>query len=323
MVIRWGIIGCGSVAESKSGPSLMNAPGSALVAVASRRPRSAQEFAERHGIEHWYNSPSELIAAPEVDAVYIATPPSSHCEYALAVARIGKPCCVEKPMAMDSGEALRMINAFTSAGTPLFVSYYRRSLPRFEAIRDLMASNRIGAPVHVEWHLRRTPSLADPDKDWRLNPKESPGGRFDDLACHGLDLFDYLIGPIAEATGIQSNLQREHGVPEAVSAGWIHACGTTGNGSWLFNAPFRRDEARIIGTQGEIAFSVFDEAPVRVETGTESFCLNIDTPIPIQICHVERMCRQISGGLEHPSTGMSAARTVDIMSRILNPIQSN
>ena len=128
---RWGIIGCGDVTEVKSGPGFQKADRSALVAVMRRDLAKAQDYARRHGVPRAYDRAGALIDNPEVDAVYIATPPSSHCELALAVAAAGKPCLVEKPMAMNHGECLRMTEAFAAGRVPLWVAYYRRALPRF------------------------------------------------------------------------------------------------------------------------------------------------------------------------------------------------
>src|SRR5262245_1147407 len=124
--IRWGMIGCGDVTEVKSGPALQNAGGSTLLAVASRTQPKAQDFAGRHGVPRVHADADDLIGDQDVDAVYIATPPSSHCKLALKAAAAGKPCLVEKPMALNHGECLRMIEAFAGAGTPLWVAYYRR-----------------------------------------------------------------------------------------------------------------------------------------------------------------------------------------------------
>jgi len=116
---RWGIIGCGDVTEVKSGPGFQQATGSALVAVMRRDLSKAQDYARRHGVPRAYNSADALISDPEVDAVYIATPPSSHCELTLAVAAAGKPCLVEKPMARNHAECERMVAAFRASETSI------------------------------------------------------------------------------------------------------------------------------------------------------------------------------------------------------------
>src|SRR5262245_58209728 len=136
--VRWGIIGCGDVTEVKSGPGFQKAQGSELVAVMRRDGTKAADYAGRHAVPRWYDDAERLINDPEVDAVYVATPPGSHLEYALRVARASKPCYVEKPMARSYAECRRMIEAFEKAGLGLFVAYYRRMLPRFVRAKELI-----------------------------------------------------------------------------------------------------------------------------------------------------------------------------------------
>ena len=129
--IGWGIIGCGSVTEVKSGPGFQLAQGSKLVAVMRRNGQLARDYARRHNVPRWYDDAQALIDDPQVDAVYIATPPDSHAAYTMAAARAGKPIYLEKPMARSVAECRRMRQACREAGVPLFVAYYRRALPRF------------------------------------------------------------------------------------------------------------------------------------------------------------------------------------------------
>ena len=136
--VRWGIIGCGDVTEVKSGPGFQKARNSELVAVMRRNAKLAEDYAIRHGVSRWYDNADALIHDPGVDAVYIATPPDSHKDYALAVARAGKPAYVEKPMALNYSECLAMIQAFEQAGVPLFTAFYRRALPRFLKIKSML-----------------------------------------------------------------------------------------------------------------------------------------------------------------------------------------
>ena len=318
-VVRWGMIGCGSVTEKKSAPAYRVAAGSELVAVASRRAASARAYATKHGIGRVFDDPAELIRSPDVDAVYIATPPSSHLAYALAVAEAGKPCCVEKPIALSGEEAAEMVSAFEGAGCPLFVAYYRRSLPRFAQVGRWIASGRIGEVRHVHWTLTRPPAPADlaGKGGWRTDRNEAPGGYFDDLACHGLDLFDFLIGPIAFATGVTRNQASLYEVPDAVAASWSHSNGATGTGLWNFAAFARSDEVRIIGSEGEIQLSIFEDAPVVLDTSFGREVSEMENPQPIQLHHVENMVRHLSGEDRHPSSGESAARTARVMDWIL------
>jgi predicted dehydrogenase len=313
------MIGCGAVTERKSAPAYSQVSGSKLVAVAARRSSAAKAYAERQGIQLVFDDIGELIRSAEVDAVYIATPPSSHLALALQVADAGKPCCVEKPLAMSYTEAVRMVKAFEAAGQPLFVAYYRRSLPRFTQVKRWIDAGEIGDIRHIHWSLARTPSLSDlsGDANWRTDVKEAPGGYFEDLACHGLDLFDYFAGPICEASGVSRNQQELYGVPDTVAASWAHAGGATGSAFWNFGAFQQTDEVAITGAKGGIRFAVFDEAPVVLETISDPQALDIPNPDPIQLHHVEDMIQHLAGTSTHPSTGESAARTEWVMDQIL------
>lgn len=317
--IRWGMVGCGAVTEVKSGPAFRLAAGSDLVAVASRRADRARDYAARHGVPHVFDDVDALIACSEVDAVYIATPPASHLELALRVAEAGKPCCVEKPMAMDHAECQRMVAAFEARGLPLFVSYYRRSLPRFAQIKAWLDEGLVGEVRATRWDLARPPSPRDTSgaANWRTDPDQSPGGYFSDLASHGLDLLQHLLGDIQFAAGTAINQQGLYRAEDAVAACWRFASGALGTGSWIFGGDRRVDEAVITGSRGTIRFPVFEDAPVRIESGGGERAVAIAHPAPIQLHHVENMVRHLLQGKPHPSTGREAAKTAWVMDRIL------
>src|SRR5262249_27928472 len=146
-IVRWGIVGCGDVTEVKSGPGFQKARDSALVAVMRRDAAKAADFAKRHNVPRWYADADQLIGDPEVDAVYIATPPGTHEFYAMKVLAAGKPCYIEKPMSRNAAEARRITDAFAKKGIPLFVAYYRRAMPRYEKVRDLLKLGVLGRPI--------------------------------------------------------------------------------------------------------------------------------------------------------------------------------
>ena len=142
--VRWGMIGCGDVTEVKSGPGFYKAENSTLVAVMRRNGELAADYAQRHGVPRWHDDANAILEAPDIDAVYVATLTDSHCDYVLRCAAAGKPVYVEKPMAMDSIQCEQMVAACRAANVPLWVGYYRRALPRFLAVRDLVESGAIG-----------------------------------------------------------------------------------------------------------------------------------------------------------------------------------
>ena len=219
--IRWGMIGCGSVTERKSAPAYQQVEGFALHGVFNRTLAKAENYSARHGVPHVFASAEALIHSPEIDAVYIATPPDSHEAYALEVARAGKPCCIEKPMAPDHAACVRIRDAFAARGLPLFVAYYRRSLHRFRQVRAWLDEGAIGKLRHVHWTLTKPATPADlADDNWRVDAAVAPGGYFDDLASHGLDLFCWLLGEIEDAAGFAVNQQRRYSAADAVTGCW-------------------------------------------------------------------------------------------------------
>lgn len=322
--IRWGMIGCGAVTERKSGPAFYQTPGSRLAGLWNRSRAPAENYASRHPVERVFATLDDLLNNPEIDAIYIATPPASHLDLALRVAAAGKPCCVEKPIANSTSDARAMIAAFEDAGLPLFVSYYRRSLPRFLQVKSWIDAGHLGALTSVEWTLTRTPRPADDDLPWRLDPRQAPGGLFDDLACHGLDLFDHLLGPLDTVTDRTVEPASTERVPLRISADWTHANGVLGHGRWDFAAPERIDAVVLQGRNGSIRFSVFEDEPIIIETATLRECLDIPNPDPIQGPHVANLVRALNDGWTHPSTATSAVRTMRTSEWILtgqDPIQ--
>lgn len=315
--IRWGIIGCGDVTEVKSGPALYKARNSALVAVMRRNPDKARDYAERHRVPRWYSRADELINDPDVDAVYIATPPDTHAYYTIQAARAGKPVYVEKPMARNYSECLAMRSACIRAEVRLFVAYYRRALPAFLKVKSLVEEGTIGAVRFVSILLCQ-PASEDPnDLPWRVVPAISGGGYFFDLASHQLDLLDFVIGPIAQASGHATNQAGLYRAEDAVAASFIFESGALGVGNWNFAAPLSRDQIEIVGDQGRITFSTFAFTPVELETdaGVETFAFN--PPEHIQQPLIQTVVDALLTRDTCPSTGLTAARTSLIMDQII------
>ncbi len=177
-IIRWGIIGCGAVTEVKSGPAYQKTAGFELSAVMRRDGKLAQDYAKRHQVARFSDNAEDIINADDIDAVYIATPPDSHKHYALLVAAAGKPCCIEKPLAPSYQESLAIEKAFKEAGVPLFVAYYRRSLPRFNKVKSLLDSGAIGQARHISWQLSKPANAIDTsgEYNWRTDKTIAPGG---------------------------------------------------------------------------------------------------------------------------------------------------
>jgi predicted dehydrogenase len=318
--IRWGIIGCGDVTEAKSGPGFQKADNSALVAVMRRNGELARDYARRHGVPRWYDDAEALIHDPDVDAVYIATPPSSHKDYAMMSARAGKPVYVEKPMALSFAECQAMIEACRIAGVPLFVAYYRRALARFLKVKQLIETGAIGDVRFVSVTLYQPlikGELTPQTLPWRVIPEIAGGGLFVDLAAHMLDFLDLLLGPIRDVQGYAANQARRYPAEDIVSGTFVFESGVHGVGTWCFSAFERRDHTEIVGTAGKIAYSTFDAQPLALTTPTGVTDIPIEYPAHIQQPLIQSIVDELNGVGTCPSTGESAARTSWVMDRML------
>ncbi|WP_276168252.1 Gfo/Idh/MocA family protein [Zobellia alginiliquefaciens] len=318
--IRWGILGCGNVTEVKSGPAYQKTEGFEVTAVMRRDEAKAADYAKRHGVAKYYSDAEALINDPEVDAVYIATPPDSHKLYALKVAAAGKPCCIEKPMASSYEESLEIENAFEDKSLPLFVAYYRRSLPRFLKVKEWLDADKIGEVRHIRWFLGKPANAVDlsGEYNWRTDAKVAPAGYFDDLASHGLDLFAFLLGDFESASGTAVNQQGLYTAKDAITGHWFHENGITGSGTWNFGTQQREDSVEIYGSEGKISFSVFEDADVVLENEMGEKRLFIEHPKHVQQFHVENLKADLLEGQRHPSTGKTALHTSWVMDSILD-----
>jgi 1,5-anhydro-D-fructose reductase (1,5-anhydro-D-mannitol-forming) len=314
--IRWGILGVGDVTEVKSGPALQQAEGSALVAVMRRTGHLAEDYARRHGVPRWYDRAEALIADPEVNAIYIATPPGSHEELALAVARAGKPAYVEKPMARTHAECQRMVEAFAARGLPLFVAYYRRALPRFLKVKAALDAGRIGSLSSVSYRYDRPRHHGS--LPWRLVPEHAGGGLFVDLGSHALDLLDHLIGPLQDVSGDAIRASKEQGSAEDVVAMRFRAQGgALGVALWNFAGHACEDWLELFGTEGRIAFNVFGDEPIRAELRSGEERWELPNPRHIQAPLIQSIVDELRGLSRCPSTGVTAARTSRAMDTVL------
>ncbi|MET0637580.1 MAG: Gfo/Idh/MocA family oxidoreductase [Chitinophagaceae bacterium] len=269
--INWGIIGSGDVTEIKSGPAFNKVAGSSLQAVMRRDEAKVKDYANRHGVASWYTNANELIHDPRVNAIYIATPPSSHLEYALAAIRAGKPVYVEKPMTLNAGEAKKMAAAASRAGVKLTVAHYRRAQPYFLKIRELLDKNRIGAIRTVSIELNKTllnkSQLKATGNKWRVDPAIAGGGLFNDLAPHQLDILYTLFGEAKKISGLAINQAGVYPSPDLVTATILFDSNIVFSGTWCFSASstIERDTCTITGDTGSINFSFFGKAPIVLE----------------------------------------------------------
>ena len=316
--IRWGIIGCGQVCEEKSGPAFKQADGSSLVAVMRRNKNLAADYAHRHQVKKWYDDAQKLVDDPEVTAVYIATPPSSHKDYTIAVANAGKPVYVEKPMALNYSECQEMIQACKKNDVPLFVAYYRRALPRFVKIKSLLDNGAIGETrfANVTFYQKTAPDDLQGAHNWRVDPNIAGGGYFYDLACHSIDLLQFFFGEIKTVKGYASNQQKLYNAEDTVSGLLLFENQIHVSYIWNFNAYSHLDRTEIVGNKGKITFSTFDNNPIILEDeqGIQQF--DIEHPQHIQQPLIQTIVDELHGKGHSPSTGLTAAKTNWVMDSV-------
>lgn len=320
MTIRWGIIGCGRVCEVKSGPALYKAAGSEVSIVMRRHRGLAEDFARRHGIRRFTDDAAEVIADPTVDAVYVATRPDTHADYARAVAAARKPCLVEKPMARSAVECRRMLEAFAVAERPLFVAYYRRALPRFVQLNRLLSEGAIGKVVSVHHTLKKhAPNIAAGEPvPWRFDAASAGGGLFLDLGSHVFDLLDFLFGPIADVSGYAVNRDRSLLVEDTVVAAFRFESGVLGSVSHQFASGIREDKLEVVGESGQISCTVFGDEPLELCNSEGSDSVPVEHPAHVHLPLVETIVAELSGGPACPSRADSALRTAAVMDKILD-----
>ncbi len=315
--IKWGIIGVGDVCEVKSAPAMQKVAGSSIQIVMRRDEDKARDYARRHEIAEWTTNAEEVLHHPEVNAVYIATPPAYHASYTIKAALAGKPVYVEKPMALNHLECQQMIEACNTAEVPLFVAYYRRALPHFLKVKELLEKKVIGDIrfVKIELFQSLDPSIVATGTDWRVNPDIAGGGYFHDLASHQLDLLDFLFGSIKSAKGYASNQAKKYDADDIVAGVFEFGSGMMGSGVWCFTvAPNDSlDRVVIYGSKGNIEFSTFGDADVKLVTEKSSETCQFEMPKHIQQPLIEQVVDELRGTGTCISPGVSAARANQVM----------
>lgn len=319
-MIRWGIIGCGDVTEIKSGPAFNKVPNSKLVAVMRRNELLLKDYADRHQVPLTFTNAQALIAHPEIDAIYIATPPHVHEQYAIEALQAGKMVYVEKPMSTSVAACLHMQEVANELNGKLVVAHYRRKLPLFLKVKELLAQNSIGkiTDVQITMHKKAAPA-AFYENNWRVEKSIAGAGLFYDLAPHQLDLVFYYFGSALSCNGYAYNKAGLYTVEDTV----LGAMKLTGDinftGDWCFAIDHNKekDEFKIIGTEGIISFPVFGHTVSIYKNGTVQQ-LEFDPPQHIQQPFIENVVSYFLGRSNNPCTTQDALHSMMAMEKFVN-----
>jgi predicted dehydrogenase len=251
---RWGVVGPGAIATGFADAMKMVESGQ-IVAVASRSAERADAFADRFGISARYGDYAALAEDPDVEAVYVATPQSRHMDDTLAFLRAGKHVLCEKPFALNTHEARRMVDEARRQGLFLMEAIWSRFLPAYRALVEVVGSGRIGEPLLVEadFGFRRP---VDPEH--RLFRLDLGGGGLLDLGIYPLQLSMLLLGPVERVAA--EGVIGETGVDEHVVAVLRHA----GGGLGVTKSALRVNmtcTARVSGSEGVVSIPALMHCP--------------------------------------------------------------
>jgi predicted dehydrogenase len=319
-IVNWGIIGCGDVCEVKSGPAFNKVSNSKLVAVMRRNADKAKDFAQRHGVPKFYSDAVELINDEEVNAIYIATPPSSHETYLEMALKSGKPVYVEKPISISAESVERMIAMKKLYNGKVSVAHYRRSLPLFNKIKELINEQAIGKMKLILLKTLQPPVskiITHTEDNWRINPEISGGGLFHDLSPHQLDILYWIFGEPKSVNVIVANQGKQYNAPDHTMVNLEFADDIYFNGVWNFNVAesAKDDSCEIIGDKGKIRFSFFRIGTIELITENDSEVFEEEYPVSIQQPHINNVVKHFRGEGVNPCTLEEALVTMKIMEK--------
>ncbi|MGJ8716020.1 MAG: Gfo/Idh/MocA family protein [Maribacter stanieri] len=318
--INWGIIGCGDVAEVKSGPAFQKVPHSNLISVMRRNEEKAKDFAKRHHVSHWTSNAEDILNNDDINAVYIATPPSSHLTYTLRALEAGKHVYLEKPMALDAIEAQQITNVLGNSTGKLTMAHYRRKLPAFLKVKELLDINSIGDIIHVDLQVLQSKKelfVSDAKDNWRIQPEVSGGGYFYDLAPHHIDLMIHFFGPIEKILGLTKPTNRNANVEEIVNGIISFENGIQFRGIWNFNAAEinEKDECIIYGTNGRIKFSFFGSEVV-LKRNNEEQTFSFTNPNHVQEPMIANTVDYFLGKDKNPCTAEDGLMVMETLGKL-------
>ncbi|AYB35658.1 Gfo/Idh/MocA family protein [Chryseolinea soli] len=319
--IAWGIIGCGDVCEIKSGPAFSKVEGSKLVAVMRRDVEKAEDFARRHHVARFYGDAHELINDKAVNAIYVATPPSTHEYYTEEALKAGKPVYVEKPVTVNAASCERMIALTKKYNNKVSVAHYRRALPLFKTVKSLLEKETIGNIRLVRISVLQQPNhkYTNAEHAWRLNPDLAGGGLFHDLSPHQLDILCWLFGEPKFSTGRSFNQSKAYQAPDITSVELGFEKDILMQGVWAFNVAenSREDVCEIIGDRGKLRFSFFTNSDLQVITATGTQVMPMEFPVNIQLPMIEAVTKYFRGEGANPCSLEEALVSMRIMDRTL------
>ncbi len=253
MKIKWGVIGCGGIADRRTLPGMMLAKNAELIAVMDANKAAADACREKYNAKYAFDKMEDVLAIDEIQAVYIASPVFCHKEQAMAAADAGKDILIEKPVGLTAAEAEEIAAYCKTKGVKLGVGFMMRFHAYHQAMHEIVASGKIGEIVSARAQL--TCWYPEMENCWRQDMKLSGGGAMMDMGVHCVDLIRYITGlEVTEAAGICGNQVFKYSVEDAGGVIMKLSNGAIAYVDANFNIPDAAAKCKIefYGTKGSI-----------------------------------------------------------------------
>ena len=263
--LRWGLIGCGDIAQKRVAPALRDSPQCDLIAVSRSQSQLLEPFARQFGAKKCYSDWREMLVDPEIDAVYIATPVDLHATQTIEAAEAGKHVLCEKPMGLNVDECDQMIATCRNRSVKLGVAYYRHFYPVIARIKSVIESGEIGHPVFVqinafEWF---NPQPDEP-RFWLIKRDVAGGGPMFDFGCHRIEVLLDLFGGVRQVKAMMANALFEREVEDTAAAMFQFDRGTCAVLTVTHAAREPQDTLDIFGSGGSIHVPKLNEGKLFV-----------------------------------------------------------
>jgi len=271
MKVNWALIGCGDIARKRVVPALQKGQDSSLLSICRADAGKAESFAREFGVEKWIADWRESVKDPDINSVYIATPVYQHAEQTIAAAEKGKHVLCEKPMALNTAECTKMIDAVKANNVRLGIAYYRHFYPPVLRIKGIIASGEIGDVVTVQAENFENFNLSPgAPRYWFLQKELSGGGPMMDMGCHRIEVFTNLLGPVKETRAFHNNVVFQREVEDITTAHFNFENAVTATLISAHAVKEPRDTIRIFGSRGSIHVPNLNEGTLEIYTSEGS-----------------------------------------------------
>jgi predicted dehydrogenase len=299
-MVNWLVIGVGDITTRRVIPAILQEERSEIYGIVTRNPAKAVRYEVKT-----FSTLDQALEEDAVDAVYVASPVFLHARQTVDSLRAGKHVLCEKPMAMSYIEAQSMVKTAELAKKTLGVSYFRRTYPKVQRARELLMEGVIGQPVLAYATCHDWLPNAEGEQSWFLEPALAGGGPLYDVGSHRIDLLNYLFGEPQRVTAHLANAVHAVAVEDCATVIIDYHSKVRGIVDVRWNSRIKRDEFRIIGTDGEMDLSPSNGSQLAYPGGYEELPPHANLHFPC----VENFVNAVEDGAPLLSSGATALWT--------------